>query len=810
MRFSFSILFLLATSLSAAQISIAPLSRTTPVNFETEILPFLKQSCLACHNQTKAKADLILETPQTILKGGESGPAVLPGKAHESLLLDVATHSKKPFMPPPDNKVNAPALTPDQLALLKLWIEQGASGDVHGAQAISWRPLSDKVRPILSLAVTDDGQFAAAGRGNEIVLYQLPTGRTIGPLIDPDLLLSSAASNGAAHLDLVESLDFSPDGELLASGSYREVKLWRRHYNHSPASAARPNSNSNSIPPIATSVEARLLAIAGDDGVVHLWNLDNQKLVRELKGDYPSSFRLAQLQRASTRSSNNLAYRKSTVEKSEKERQNQVDRVRKAGEVVGLAQKALAEQTNQVNTAKSDEAAAQKELAALQSRFKDAQTKAEQLQADAQKTKATVKDAPREALESRIDELVAQVATASAATNNLALLKVETEKNEKAAQEKIKTVLKRIADAEAALKRSQLTNSAADNELHFAITAAQTSFDDLTLAQNNLQLAESDRKQLDLQLESAQNAVTNSINRIRALAFSADGKILAAASEKGPVTVWSASTGEPLETLALPYVATALSFQNSDTLITSTADQAEGWSISPTWKLERVITSANAQPAFADRINAVRFSPDNQFLATGGGEPSRSGEVKIWRARDGHFLQELKSLHSDTVLSLAFSPDGRYLASGAADRFAKITELATGKTLRVLEGHTHHVLALTWKSDGHTLVTAGADNLVKIWDAFSADKKKGPDPLSKEATAITYVGETDQLLVSCGDGTLRLIKENGENIRSFEGASSYLQAAVATPNQRLVLAGGHDGVLRVWQTDSAKLAAEFR
>jgi WD40 repeat protein len=498
------------------------------------------------------------------------------------------------------------------------------------------------------------------------------------------------------------------------------------------------------------------------------------------------------------------------VEKAEKERQNQVDRVRKASEAVGLAQKSLAEQTNQVTAAKSDETTAQKELAAIQSNFKEAQTKADQLQADAQKTKAAIKDVPRDALESKIDELVAQVATASAATNSLALLKVETEKNEKAAQEKIKAIQKRIADAEAALKRSQLTNSAADNELHFAITAAQTSFDDLTLAQNNLQLAESDRKQLDLQLESAQNAVTNSISRISALAFSPHGKILATASEKSMVTLWSTSTGEPLETLTVPYVASTLSFQSSETLITSTADRADAWSISPTWKLERVITSVNGQPAFADRVNAVRFSPDNQFLATGGGEPSRSGEVKIWRPRDGQLVQELKSLHSDTVLSLAFSPDGRYLASGAADRFAKITELATGKTLRVLEGHTHHVLALTWKSDGHTLVTAGADNLIKIWDAFSAEKKKGPDPLNKEATALSYLGETDQLLASCGDGTLRLIKENGETIRTFEGASSYLQAAVVTPNRRLVLAGGHDGVLRLWQSDSSKLATEFR
>ncbi len=801
MRSVLPILFLLVTSLSGAEISVAPLKRTASVNFETEILPFLKQSCLACHNQTKAKAELILETPQTILKGGESGPAAIPGKPQDSLILDVATHSKKPFMPPADNKVNAPDLTPDQLALLKLWIEQGASGEVHSAQSIAWRALSDKVRPILSLAVTDDGQFAAAGRGNDIVLYQLPTSRTVGPLVDPALLHSSASPAGAAHLDLVESLDFSPDGEWLASGSYREVKLWRRHHDRSRGVPQSNASNSSTLP-MATSTEARLFATADEGGTIRLWNLENQKLVREFKGDYSSIFRLSQLQRASARSTNYLAYRKSIVEKSEKEREAQVDRVRKASEAAGLAQKSLGEQQTQVNTAKSDETAAQKELAAIQSKLKESQSKAEELQAAAQKAKTAIKDVPHETLDSKLDELVAQAAAAGAATNNLALLKLETEKNEKAAQEKIKAIHKRVADAEAALKRSQLTNSAADNELHFAITAAQTSFDDLAVAQNNLQLAESDRKALDIQIESAQNAVTNSISSIRALAFSPDGKVLGAASEKKTLTLWSTSTGEPLETFTLPYAVTGLAFEK-DMLICSGAGQAEAWSLSPTWKLERTVTT------FSDRVNAVCFSPDGQFLATGGGEPSRSGEVKIWRVRDGQLVQDFKSLHSDTVFTLAFSPDGRYLASGAADRFAKITELATGKTLRVLEGHTHHVLALTWKSDGHTIVTAGADNLIKIWDAFSADKKKGPDPLSKEVTAITYLGETDQLLASCGDGTLRLIKENGETIRNFEGSSGYLQAAVATPDRRLVLTGGHDGVLRVWQTENSKLFADF-
>src|SRR5439155_2564444 len=67
-------------------IPIATIKRSTPVDFDKEILPILENNCLACHNRTTAKARLILETPQDILKGGESGPAVVAKRSSSSLL----------------------------------------------------------------------------------------------------------------------------------------------------------------------------------------------------------------------------------------------------------------------------------------------------------------------------------------------------------------------------------------------------------------------------------------------------------------------------------------------------------------------------------------------------------------------------------------------------------------------------------------------------------------------------------------------------------------------------------------------------
>src|SRR6188508_437834 len=101
------LLLTLAWGAAAADVKplpVATLDRSHPVDFQSEILPIFRASCLACHNRTTAKAALVLETPQTILKGSEDGPVVVPGKSDQSPLFDLAAHRSKPVMPPRDNK----------------------------------------------------------------------------------------------------------------------------------------------------------------------------------------------------------------------------------------------------------------------------------------------------------------------------------------------------------------------------------------------------------------------------------------------------------------------------------------------------------------------------------------------------------------------------------------------------------------------------------------------------------------------------------------------------------------------------------
>ena len=76
------------------------------------------------------------------------------------MLLKLAARQQESFMPPDDNTVGAKSLSPQELGLIKLWIDQGAKGEVKGISgAPDWQPLPAGVNPIYSVTISPDGQY---------------------------------------------------------------------------------------------------------------------------------------------------------------------------------------------------------------------------------------------------------------------------------------------------------------------------------------------------------------------------------------------------------------------------------------------------------------------------------------------------------------------------------------------------------------------------------------------------------------------------------------------------------------------------
>jgi WD40 repeat protein len=215
-------------ALLADGLPITPPVRTDAVRFQDEILPILAANCTACHNPKIHEGGLILDSLKSILTGGDSGPGVVAGKAAESPVFLRSSHLQEDFMPPPENKVGAKAMTPEQLGLLERWINEGAAaGPAMAKKPIAWRAIPAGTGGVLAVAMSNDGRVTAAARGGRLSVYDSSTGALLGALVDPSTADAPAAAD-SAHRDTILSLAIAPNDDMLASGSFRTVKLWER------------------------------------------------------------------------------------------------------------------------------------------------------------------------------------------------------------------------------------------------------------------------------------------------------------------------------------------------------------------------------------------------------------------------------------------------------------------------------------------------------------------------------------------------------------------------------------------------------
>lgn len=747
--------------ISALALSAAPFASAAELDFYRDVYPFLKANCVTCHNKTTTKAGLNMETPELMSKGGDSGPALVPGKGAESLVITAAKHLDDMEMPPPANKSGAKNLSAAQIATFKLWIDQGAKASVPQEHTVVWQPLAPGVDPIYSVALTRDGRFAVCGRANQIFVYDLATRQLAGQITDP------AEKPGTAHRGLVQSLAFSPDGTRLASGSFREVKIWRLE--NAPVSAgtrtvAQPASeellkkltaaSKPAITSSAMSADGKQVATGCADGSVCVWDAASLKPVAELRGNVTSTKKAAELEWSIAAQTLEQSFQKSEIARLEAQNKALDELLKKANDAIAAMKTVLPEKQKAVPPATEAKIAAQKALDEVQALIAKAPT--------AELTKQ-LKEAKDKLITAEITERSALAAVSAAESN--------------------------AHDADADVKR--ITGSKEQNAK--AIAAANAAVD----AAAKLQA------KATADLAALKQSLTKAALKPITVSFSADAQRVAAVFEDNALVVWAVASGTPIEqsSASAPAAMTLATAPDGSFIASKSFTVSAG--AAPHWVLERKL---DGKGLFADRVNAVRFSPDGKTLATGGGELSRSGDIILFDVASGKVTQRWNERHADSVLCLDFSPDGKLLASGAADKIARVTEVATGRQTNLFEGHTHHVTGIAFRADGRVLATAGAEGVVNTWDMIVSERKKKIEGWTKEVTSLEFIGATAQIVTSAGDNRVRIVTDDGAEVRAISKLPDYVQAAASTPSGSTIIGGGEDSQLRMWDGAGKELA----
>jgi WD40 repeat protein len=220
------------------------------------------------------------------------------------------------------------------------------------------------------------------------------------------------------------------------------------------------------------------------------------------------------------------------------------------------------------------------------------------------------------------------------------------------------------------------------------------------------------------------------------------------------------------------------------------------------------------QSGHTKSANAVAFSSDNRWLASGG----KDNVIKIWDLANGNVLRTLYG-HTSNVNALAVSPDGTLLASGSGDinderdlgtftqggvvggsedNTIRIWSVQTGRQLQILRGHELPVAAVAFSTDGRSLTSVGGD-AVKVWDV-SAGTELRSQKTQYGKSGMEKLNSLNSLgcVFGCGN---KQQKQEAQRLKNFKMSASKI---AVSSNGQLAAVGQPDKAVKLYDTQSGR------
>ncbi|HSF80333.1 MAG TPA: WD40 repeat domain-containing protein [Anaerolineales bacterium] len=236
------------------------------------------------------------------------------------------------------------------------------------------------------------------------------------------------------------------------------------------------------------------------------------------------------------------------------------------------------------------------------------------------------------------------------------------------------------------------------------------------------------------------------------------------------------------------------------------------------WDLQAANPAANPiELRNGGRVTTLAFSPDGEWLATGSEDNTT---VLLWNLEATRPEASPISLsgHVGSILNLAFSSDGNWLASGSDDNTARLWDLRAADPAakpQVISGHTDDVFAVTFSPDNRWLATGSDDHTVRLWDLHVAEPSVKPTILAEHLGEIrNLVFSLDGKWLASGskDGTARLWKINSADpaLGSVElsGHADQILGLVISPDGRWLVTASEDQTARIWDLGNGDPASD--
>jgi WD40 repeat protein len=325
---------------------------------------------------------------------------------------------------------------------------------------------------------------------------------------------------------------------------------------------------------------------------------------------------------------------------------------------------------------------------------------------------------------------------------------------------------------------------------------------------SNLCIWQADLQNVCLHDVSFQNAnlaktvFSETFSGIISVAFSHDGKILAAGDSNGEIRLWRVADNQSLNIFrGHTNMVTSLNFSHDNMLLASGSSDSNVklWNIE-TGQFLKTLEEHKGE------VWSVIFSPNGEFLVTG----SDDYTIRIWNVSTGECLKVFQE-HTSWVTSLAFSFDGNMLVSGSDDLTIKLWDFGTGECLKVFQGHSDGVRSVVFSPDNQMLVSGSDDHTVKLWDVDTGECLKTFTGHTNQIFSVAFNPQGDFIASGCNDQTVKIWNINtGECIKTFEEHSNWVFAVAFHAEGNTLASGSRDQTVKLWSLSQGQCIKTFQ
>jgi WD40 repeat protein len=286
-------------------------------------------------------------------------------------------------------------------------------------------------------------------------------------------------------------------------------------------------------------------------------------------------------------------------------------------------------------------------------------------------------------------------------------------------------------------------------------------------------------------------------NWVSSVAFSPDGQLLAVSGSSDPtVKLWEVSTQQCVRILqGHTYWVSLVAFSRDGQLLASSSDDqtVRLWDVS-TGQCVRILQG------HTNKVRSVAFSHDSQLLASGSDDQT----VKLWEVGTGQCLRIFQGHHSE-VRSVALSPDGQLLASSSDDQTVRLWEVSTGQCLKTLQGNTNGIGKIVFSPDGQLLVSGSDDQMVKLWEVSTGQCLRILQGHTNKVRSVAFSPDGQLLASSSDDSTVKLWEvSTGHCLRILQGHTNRMRSVAFRCDDQLVASGSGDQMVRLWEVSSGQ------